>query len=147
MVLWASENASRTPEGCFLHRIPLRYTQRPVFCTECIFRTPEAPLCTEFRKTTEKRRALTAHVPGTFDLYIRRPSLRSRRKEPERAKRAESSQKQAASAAELRTSQKEADLFVDLIDRLDANCNYLCRRKLFRENQRQKILVPWAVMG
>ena len=42
---------------------------------------------------------------------------------------------------------KEVDLLVDLIDRLDVNCNYLCRRKLFCGNQRPKILVPWAVMG
>ena len=84
--------------------------QKPVFCTECLrkrvaytrrpFLAPneysvhQRPLsCTEFRKTTEKRRALTVHVPGTHNLYTRRPSLRSKRKGPERAKRAESSQK------------------------------------------------------
>lgn len=39
----------------------------------------EKPLSgTEFRKTTEKRRALTAHVPGTHNLYTRRLSLRGR---------------------------------------------------------------------
>lgn len=34
-----------------------------------------------------------------------------------------------------------------LIDGFDVNCNYLCRRKLFRGNQRPKILVPGAVWG
>ena len=62
-VLRAFEDASRTVEAYFSHRMPQkmrRVPQEPVFCTARIFRTVGGPLRYRILRMPEKRRALPA---------------------------------------------------------------------------------------
>ena len=90
-VLRASENASRTTEGCFWHRIFILYRKS-------LFFTPNA-------SENASRTVGSLFEHGTHIPYHRR------------AFPVPNPQRQAAAAAELRTShtKKEADLLVDLL--------------------------------
>ena len=121
-----TEYPSRTVEACFLHRMPLkmrRVPQEAFLSTECVFRTVEA--CFWYGALPKTHRTwLSGAQESGWQLPLRGLSTlgRGRGKEPpetssalagrrkwwkgpERTKRAKSSQRQVAAAAELRTSQ------------------------------------------
>ena len=123
-----TEYPSRTRKACFLHRMLLkmrRVPQEAFLSTECVFRTVEA--CFWYGALPKTHRTwLSGAQKSGWQLPLRGLStpgrgrgkgppetssaLAGRRKwwkGPERTKRAEPSQRQAAVAAELRTSQSK----------------------------------------
>ena len=67
-----TESPFRTPEACFLHRMPQkmrRVPEEPFFSTECIFRTPGGPLLYRMPTTLPPQPSTTQHpqhtLPGT----------------------------------------------------------------------------------
>ena len=59
--------ASRTPEGRFLHRVPLktrRVPQEAFFSTECVFRTVGGPLRYRMPQTVKMRKGITGLGPA-----------------------------------------------------------------------------------
>ncbi len=103
---FGTEYVFRTVGACFLHRMPQktrRVPQEAFFGTEYVFRTVGGRFW--YRVPSKEQ----GKGPPETSSALAGP--RKWRKGPERTKRAESSRKQAASAAELRTSQKkEVDL-------------------------------------
>ena len=126
MVLRAFGNASRTPGGCFWHRISLPYRRRPFLVPSAFEGAGEGSAGDKFcvSGTQEMAEGAGANKESGVRVRSKLHPLRN-----------------------FELHKKRGRPFVDLIDRLDVNCNYLCRRKLFRGNQRPKILVPGAVWG
>ena len=106
----ASEDASRTIGACFLHRVSLPY-RRSLF----LVRRASENASHLVVRSTGKRVAVASERPvhprtgegkgSAGDKFRVSGGRRKRWKGPERTKRAESPQRQAVAAAELRTSQ------------------------------------------